>query len=107
MKTIILSVILLTCIGGFAAFFAYSVRDLRRNWPLITKAWKQMEAFERGFMPMGLTLFVLFPALQDHPAADWYFARVVMEVLPALAGGLFVAGVIAFSRQVHELRGAP
>lgn len=104
MKTIILSIILLVTIVGFFVFLAYSVRDIRRNWPLITMAWNQMEAFERGFMPMGLTLFVFVPALQDHPAADWYFARVVIEVLPALAGGLFVAGVIAFSRQVHELR---
>ena len=53
---------------------------------------------------MGLSFFVFIPALKDHPASEWYAAKVVIEILPALAGSFFVAGVIAFMRQVHELR---
>ncbi len=63
-----------------------------------------MEAFEKRLLYMGLPLFVFIPALKDHPAEDWYVARVVIEILPALAGSFLVAGVLAFMRQVHEVR---
>ena len=86
------------------AFIAWSLVEFKRDWPIVSGAWKQMEAFEKRLLYMGLSMFVFIPALKDHPASTWYVARVAIEILPALAGSFFVAGVLAFMRQMHEIR---
>ena len=96
----ILILILLVNVG----FIVYSVIEFKRDWPIVSNAWSQMEAFEKRLLYMGLSLFVFIPALKDHPSAEWYASKVVIEILPALAGSFLVAGVLAFMRQVHEIR---
>lgn len=98
------SIILIAILVANVAFIAWSVYEFRRDWPVTSNAWRKMEAFEKRLLYMGLSLFVFIPALKDHPAADWYIARVVIEILPALAGSFLVAGVLAFMRQMHEVR---
>lgn len=82
----------------------FIVWSARKDWSIVSGAWRQMESFEKRLLYMGLSLFVFIPALKDHPASEWYFAKVVIEVLPVLAGSFLVAGVIAFMRQVHGTR---
>ncbi|OAM96912.1 hypothetical protein [Vibrio europaeus] len=63
-----------------------------------------MESFEKRLLPMGLLLFILIPALKDHAAADTYIPRVLIEILPGLAGSFFVAGVLSYMKQVHDIK---
>lgn len=67
-------------------------------------AWKKMESFEKYLLYMGFSLFIFIPAFKDHPSSNLYFAKVIIEILPALAGSFFVAGILAFMKQVHEIR---
>jgi hypothetical protein len=98
------SVTLIAILVANVVFIAWSAYEFNRDWPVTSGAWRRMEAFEKRLLYMGLSLFIFIPALKDHPAADWYVATVVIEILPALAGSFLVAGVLAFMRQVHEVR---
>lgn len=104
MSYVIASILLIAIMLGNVAFIVWSAVEFRRDWPIVSSAWRQMEAFEKRLMYMGLSLFIFTPALKDHPAANWYVAKVAIEILPALAGSFLVAGVVAFMRQVHEIR---
>ncbi len=53
---------------------------------------------------MGLLFCVVIPSLEDHGAANSYVGRVILEVMPALASGTLVPGVIALMRQVNRVR---
>ncbi|WP_269620697.1 hypothetical protein [Zhongshania sp. BJYM1] len=104
MSYLIASIILIGIMLANLGFIVWSALEFRRDWPIVSSAWRQMESFEKRLLYMGLSLFIFIPALKDHPAASWYVAKVAIEILPALAGAFLVAGVIAFMRQVHEIR---
>lgn len=104
MNYLLVSIILVSIILAIVVFIIRSVFEFKRDWPIIKSAWLQMEAFEKRLLYMGLLMFFFIPALKDHPASEWYVARIAIEILPALAGSFFVAGILAFMRQVHEIR---
>ncbi|MEP4891827.1 MAG: hypothetical protein ABJV04_17530 [Aliiglaciecola sp.] len=102
----IASGILIVIVIANLFFIVWSALEFKKDWPIISESWKQMEAFEKRLLYMGLTFFIAIPALKDHSANDFYVVKVLIEILPALAGSFFVAGVLAFMRQVHEVRGS-
>lgn len=95
--------LIIILLAGFI-FTVWSVVEFIKDWSVVSKAWQQMDTFEKRLLYMGLSLFVFIPALKHHPAADWYIAKVIIEMLPVLAGGFFVTGVLGFMRQVHKVR---
>ena len=99
LTTLLLIFSLLVCLS-----FIHMVIHLKRDWPTTSKAWKQMEPFEKSLFYIGLIFFISIPVLKEHPAASLYFAKVLIEILPALAGSFFVAGVLAFMRQVQLVK---
>ncbi len=95
----ILSLFLLFVLG-YILYAGYSLFKERSN---IKKAWTSTDPFARRSFIAGLLLFISIPALKEHPSHDWYFAKVLLEILPAVASGLFVAGLIEFFRELHNL----
>uniref|UniRef100_UPI003F58A773 hypothetical protein n=1 Tax=Vibrio cholerae TaxID=666 RepID=UPI003F58A773 len=41
-------------------------------------------------------IFYSHSSAKDYPAANTYISRVLIQILPALAGSFFVAGVVSF-----------
>jgi uncharacterized membrane protein YraQ (UPF0718 family) len=99
--TIILGLILLVIIG----LFSHSLIQLKREWPLVKEAWIQMNIFEKNLLKIGVYIFIFIPLLKSHPSANWYFAQILIEILPVLAGSFFVVGVISFMKQAHKIKG--
>jgi hypothetical protein len=102
--SIIASLVLLLIFLANIIFIFWSIFQLKKDWPVIFSAWKQMETFEKTLLSIGFSFFVCVPILKEHPASDWYLVKVMIEIFPAMAGGFFVAGVLAFMRQVHDIR---
>ena len=99
------STIIIVAIGlAILAVIVSSIVDFYRDWPILSTAWSRMELFEKRLFYIGISFFILIPALKDHPAANTYISRVLIEILAALAGSFFVAGVVSFMRQVHDIR---
>ncbi|PCJ14506.1 MAG: hypothetical protein COB04_15195 [Gammaproteobacteria bacterium] len=104
MSYLIASILLVSILLANVVFVVWSCLEFKKDWPIISDAWGKTEAFEKRLLYMGLSLFVFIPALKEHPASSWYISKVIIEILPAMAGSLFVAGILAFMRQVHEAR---
>ena len=79
----ILSLFLLFVLG----YILYAGYSLFKEWPNIRKAWISTDPFARRSFIAGLLLSVSIPALKEHPAHDWYFAKELLEILPAVGSG--------------------
>jgi len=90
MKNFIIITILSLFLVFVLGYTLYAGYLLFKEWPSIRKAWTSTDPFARRAFIVGLLLFVSVPALKEHPAHDWYFAKVLLEILPAVASGLFV-----------------
>jgi len=85
-------------------FFVYSFFQIKQDGPLYREAWGLMNVLEKNMLSIGVLIFIFIPALKSHPSADWFFASFMLEILPALATGFFVVGILAFMKQVHKLK---
>jgi hypothetical protein len=94
----ILSLVLLFAFG----YIFYALYSIFKEWPTIKKTWKATQPFARRAFTSGLLLFISIPALKEHPANDWYLAKVCLEIFPAIASGLFVAGLLEFFKKLHN-----
>ncbi len=80
------STIIIVAIGlTILAVIVSSIVNFYRDWPILSTAWSRMELFEKRCLYWDF-IFILIPALKDHPAANTYISRVLIEILPALAG---------------------
>lgn len=82
-------------------YLVYAAFDLVRDFPRFRRVWNRMPNFEKHLTKAGLLMFLPLPLLK---ASDWakdYVFAVIIEMLPAIAGGFFVAGIIAFVREFH------
>lgn len=88
---------------GLAIYFCVmAARDFKKNFPRYKGIWKSMESFERHLFNGGLWLFFAIPIVKNHKSGDVYLVQVLTEILPALASGMFLAGIIAFIRELHK-----
>lgn len=104
MKYLIASTLLIILLLVTLIYIAYAVYKLKQNWHIVTLAWENTEELSRDLLIMGGLMFLIIPVLKGHPASDSYIAQVSMEMLPALAGSFFVVGVIAFIKEIREIR---
>jgi hypothetical protein len=104
MAYILISLLLLFLLTIIVCLFSHSIIQLKHDWPLVKEAWSQMNVLEKNMFIIGFLIFLLIPSLKSHPSADWYITQVIIEILPALAGSFFVAGVISFLKQTHRIR---
>ena len=104
MAFILISFFLIFIITVLLCLFSHSIIQLKHDWPLVKEAWSQMDRLEKNMLIIGFLIFILIPSIKSHPSSDWYITQVALDILPALAGSLFVAGVISFMKQSHRIK---
>lgn len=103
MKEYALAAFLYLFAAGIVLYFVYSVYILCKEYSAIMIAVSRMEVLEKNMFKMGVLLFFV-PILESSPHADLYLFKVLIDILPALAGAFFVAGVISFMKQLRKHR---
>ena len=78
--------------------------DFRRDYPRYRGIYSQLESFEKHCFKSGLSLFFVIPIIKNSKFSQDYIFQVVSEIGTALAGGMFLIGVIAFIRELHNSR---
>lgn len=72
-----------------------------RDYPRYSMIFSRLENYEKHCFRSGLSLFFIIPIIKGSEYADIFIFQVVSEIGTALAGGLFLIGVIAFIRELH------
>ncbi|ENP8453112.1 hypothetical protein [Vibrio parahaemolyticus] len=98
-------------LGGLLAIFLFALYqmikaavDFRRDYPRYRGIYSQLESFEKHCFKSGLSLFFLIPVVKNSKYSQDYIFQVLSEIGTALAGGMFLIGVIAFIRELHNSR---
>ncbi|CAI2314186.1 MULTISPECIES: hypothetical protein [Vibrio] len=98
-------------LGGLLAIFLFALYqmikaavDFRRDYPRYRGIYSQLESFEKHCFKSGLSLFFLIPIVKNSKYSQDYIFQVLSEIGTALAGGMFLIGVIAFIRELHNSR---
>lgn len=104
MKEYALAAFLYLFVAGIVLYFVYSVYILCKEYSAIMIAVSRMDVLEKNMFKMGVLLFFFVPILESSPHADLYLFKVLIDILPALAGAFFVAGVISFMKQLRKHR---
>jgi hypothetical protein len=102
--SIIAIIVLFLILLANITFITWSAVRLKKDWPVISSAWRETEVFEKTLLSIGLSFFICVAILREHPASDWYLVKVMIEIFTAMAAGFFVVGVLAFMKQVHDIR---
>lgn len=96
-------------VGGMVCVLLFSfyqmgkaALDFRRDYPRYRGVLGRLESFERHCFKSGLGLFFIIPFLKHGEHSKGYLIQVLAEVGTALAGGMFLIGVIAFIRELHN-----
>lgn len=72
-----------------------------RDYPRYSVVFSRLENYEKHCFKSGLSLFVIIPIMKGSEYSDIFIFQVLSEIGTALAGGLFLIGVIAFIRELH------
>ncbi|MFQ2472337.1 hypothetical protein [Aeromonas rivipollensis] len=98
-------------LGGLLTIFLFAfyqmikaALDFRRDYPRYRGIYSQLESFEKHCFKSGLSLFFVIPIIKNSKFSQDYIFQVVSEIGTALAGGMFLIGVIAFIRELHNSR---
>ncbi|EPR7547188.1 hypothetical protein KW497_10525 [Vibrio fluvialis] len=98
-------------LGGSLAILLYALYqmikaavDFRRDYPRYRGIYSQLESFEKHCFKSGLSLFFIIPIVKNSKYSQDYIFQVLSEIGTALAGGMFLIGVIAFIRELHNSR---
>ncbi|MGI2784479.1 hypothetical protein [Vibrio alginolyticus] len=98
-------------LGGLLAIFLFALYqmikaavDFRRDYPRYRGIYSQLESFEKHCFKSGLSLFFLIPIVKNSKYSQDYIFQVLSGIGTALAGGMFLIGVIAFIRELHNSR---
>lgn len=98
-------------LGGLLIIFLFAfyqmikaALDFRRDYPRYRGIYSQLESFEKHCFKSGLSLFFVIPIIKNSKFSQDYIFQVVSEIGTALAGGMFLIGVIAFIRELHNSR---
>lgn len=97
------SIILTSIIAVIAGLITWQVYQTLQEWQTIREAWHNIEIFEKRLLYTGALLIILTPALKEAKF-DLYAIKIILEIIPPLAGSFLVAGTISFMRKVHELK---
>ena len=84
-------------------YLAWGILDIVRNAPKFHYAWRLTDETSRFSFNLGWMLFLVIPMVRNLFGRDHYLAQVLLEILPAVAGGLFVAGLLALMTQLREV----
>ena len=95
---LILALFALLVIGVF--FFLG--KSLWKDKEMFFTSWRKMTSFEKSCLKSGFLLYITLPLLKEHPSKDSYITKVSIEIFTAIAGALFVLGVLAFLKYAHE-----
>ena len=60
-----------------------------------------MSNFEHYCLIVGFIAYLGLPLLTEHPAAPTDIGQVGIKIFEAIANGLFLAGVLAFIKNLH------
>ena len=93
---LILIVILPFLYIGRAAF------KLQQDFPKMSEVWNKLKDFDKYSVKIGLVLIIPVPALKTSTFHEEYIVALIIEILPALATGFFVNGVIAYAKAMHN-----
>ncbi|GHF03070.1 hypothetical protein [Thalassotalea profundi] len=83
-------------------YFTWAFLSLKKDMPDISDVWKNLDSFNKYLIKMGLVLLIPVPYLKSIPEKDLYPVAFCIELLPALATGFFVTGVIAYSKAMYD-----
>jgi len=81
---------------GWAAF------QLKKEFPRISHVWNKLKSFDKYSIKVGLVLIIPVPALKSSQYQGEYLASLIIELLPAIATGFLVNGVIAYAKAMHK-----
>jgi len=81
---------------GWAAF------QLKKEFPEISHVWNCLKSFDKFSIKIGFILIIPVPALKSSPYHDEYLASLAIELLPAIATGFLVNGVIVYAKTMHK-----
>ncbi len=96
---VLLSAFLLFVLG----YFVWGLWVIVSRVPAFRAAWRRTDQTARFAFNLGGLLFFTIPVIKNHPAHDAYAVQVIVEMLPAVAGGLFVAGLLALMQQLRQV----
>ncbi|MCK0746343.1 hypothetical protein [Chromohalobacter nigrandesensis] len=84
-------------------YFSWALFKLKQSSPKIRQAWLTIGSFNQYLIKMGFVLLIPVPYLKGLPERDVYAVAFITELLPAVATGFFVGGLIAYSKAMHEI----
>ncbi|EOX1512574.1 TPA: hypothetical protein ACMDOM_003527, partial [Vibrio cholerae] len=76
--------------------------DFYKNYPHYKSTFSRLKNFEKHCFKSGLSLFFIVVFLKNSDYAQDYIFQVLGEISTALAGGMFLTGVVAFIRELHS-----
>ncbi|MDC5855954.1 hypothetical protein [Vibrio europaeus] len=82
-------------------YLGFNLWELYKSFPKVKAVWSRLARFEQHLFLMGLMLFLPIPMLKNSEFKDVYVFQLFIEAFPAMAGGMFVAGLIAYVRELH------
>ncbi|EJO2026758.1 hypothetical protein NRC85_004992 [Vibrio parahaemolyticus] len=82
-------------------YIGFTLWELYKSFPKAKAVWRRLARFEQHLFLMGLMLFFPIPLIKDTPHKDVYIFQLLIEAFPAIVGGMFVAGLIAYVRELH------
>lgn len=86
-----------------AIYFSWVVLKLKHDSPKIRQAWHSIGSFNQYLIKMGFVLLIPVPYLKGLPEKDFYPVALIIELLPAVATGFFVGGLLAYSKAMHAI----
>ena len=82
-------------------YVGFNLWELYKSFPKVKAVWSKLARFEQHLFLMGLMLFLPIPLIKNSEFKDVYVFELFIEAFPAMAGGMFVAGLIAYVRELH------
>lgn len=88
------------------AVFLVLIHKVYQARTLVIRSWHGISSFERACLWTGTCLYLCKPFLGMSPAGETASAQLVIDVVDALANGLFILGAIAFLQRGHDIEKA-
>ncbi len=93
--------IVIVCICGIV-FFVSAFVDIYKNYPKTKLVWKRLASFERHLFKIGVMLSCTIPLVKESMNNSNYISKVLAELFPAIATSVFIVGLVAFVRELHD-----
>lgn len=82
-------------------YIGWAVYQLKKDSLKIRRVWDMLDKFDQYSIKVGLLLLIPVPILKSSVYNSDYLIVFLIELLPAVATGFFVNGVIAYAKAMH------